>query len=283
MAEFPFILCADDYAISPAVSAGVREALAAGRLNATGAMTNRPDWPAAAPLLRPFLERAQAGVHLNLTAGAPLSACPDLAPDGRLPPIGFYLRARRLAPELARQIGAEIAAQFDAFEAGLGRAPDFVDGHQHVHALRPVRGLLLDEMERRGWAGRVWLRDSADRPSRILARGVETRKALALAWFAHGFARQAQARGFSLNEGFSGFSAFDPARDYASDFARYLRAPGRRHLVMCHPGRVDAALAQVDPVTATRPQELDFLLGDDFPLVLARAGARLDDWRSVPG
>ncbi|MFZ9502134.1 MAG: hypothetical protein ACO27F_11245 [Beijerinckiaceae bacterium] len=53
--------------------------------------------------------------------------------------------------------------------------------------------------------------------------------------------------------------------------------------MMCHPGRVDAALAQVDPVTATRPQELDFLLGDDFPLVLARAGARLDDWRSAPG
>jgi predicted glycoside hydrolase/deacetylase ChbG (UPF0249 family) len=278
MADFPFILCADDYGLSPAVSAGVREALAAGRLNATGAMTNRPDWAASAALLRPFLGAAQAGIHLNLTAGAPLSPCRELAPDGRLPPIGFYLRARRLAPALAGEVAAEIARQFDAFEDALGRPPDFVDGHQHAHALACVRGLLLAEMERRGWAGRVWLRDSADRPSRILARGVETKKAFALAWFAHGFAREAMARGFEANEGFAGFSAFDPARPYGPDFARYLRAPGPRHLVMCHPGHVDAELAAVDPVTATREAELAFLLSDDFPAALARAGARLGRW-----
>ena len=278
MADFPFILCADDYGLSPAVSEGIRAALAAGRINATGAMTNRPDWPVSAPLLRPFLGAAQAGVHLNLTAGAPLKPRPALAPDGRLPPIAFYLRARRLAPALAADAGAEIAAQFDAFEAALGRAPDFVDGHQHVHALRGLRGLVLAEMERRGWAGRVWLRDSADRPSRILARGVETKKAMALAWFAHGFGKEARARGFSVNEGFAGFSAFDPARAYEADFARYLRAPGPRHLVMCHPGHVDAALAEVDPVTVTREAELAFLLSDAFPEALARAGARLSRW-----
>jgi predicted glycoside hydrolase/deacetylase ChbG (UPF0249 family) len=278
MADFPFILCADDYGLSPAVSEGIREALAAGRINATGAMTNRPDWAAAAPLLRPHLGPAQAGVHLNLTAGAPLSPRPALAPDGRLPPIAFFLRARRLAPALAAEVAAEIAAQFDAFEDALGRAPDFVDGHQHVHALRCVRGLLLAEMERRGWAGRVWLRDSADKPSRILARRVETKKAMALAWFAHGFAKEARGRGFSLNEGFSGFSAFDPARPYGADFTRYLRAPGPRHLIMCHPGHVDAALAEVDPVTTTREAELAFLLSDAFPLALARAGARLARW-----
>ncbi|HVT56350.1 MAG TPA: ChbG/HpnK family deacetylase, partial [Xanthobacteraceae bacterium] len=32
------VLCADDYALSPGVSAGIRELLAAGRLNATSVM-----------------------------------------------------------------------------------------------------------------------------------------------------------------------------------------------------------------------------------------------------
>lgn len=274
MSDFSFVLCADDYGLSPAVSAGIREALAARRINATGAMTNLPDWPIAAPLLAPHLDHAQIGVHLNLTVGAPLAKAPHLAPEGRLPSLGFYLRQFALAQPVAEEVAAEIARQFDSFEAAMGRAPDFVDGHQHVHAFRPIRGLLLSEMERRGWAGRVWLRDSADRPGRILARGVETKKALLLAGFAYGFAHAARSRGFAVNEGFAGFSAFDPARDYAADFAKYLLAPGPRHLVMCHPGRIDDALAELDPVTTTRVQELDFLLGDDFSRALEKAGAR---------
>jgi predicted glycoside hydrolase/deacetylase ChbG (UPF0249 family) len=45
---------------------------------------------------------------------------------------------------------------------------------------------------------------------------------------------------------------------------------------MCHPGRFVDALAELDPVTITREQELDFLLGNVFPDLLARAGASLD-------
>ena len=172
----------------------------------------------------------------------------------------------------------EIRAQLDAFEDAMGRAPDFIDGHQHVHVLEPVRGLLLDEAQRRGYAGKVWLRDSADKPARIIKRGVETQKALALAWFGRGFGKEAQARGFEVNEGFSGFSAFDVARDYASDFARYLKQPGARHLVMCHPGHVDDELKSLDPVTTTREQELAFLLSDRFSETMEKAGATLGPW-----
>ncbi len=272
MSRFPLVLCADDFGLSPAVSAGILEALEAGRLNAAGAMTNRPDWPVSAPRLGALAPDAMIGVHLNLTLGAPLGPSPRLAPEGVFPGLGAYL-----LPDAAkrREIAAEIARQFDAFEDVMGRAPDFVDGHQHVHILPRVRGLLLEEAGRRGWAGRVWLRDSADRPSRILQRNVETKKALVLAVLGFGFARAAGACGFAVNEGFSGVSAFDPTRDFAADFARYLRAPGSRHLVMCHPGHVDEELAALDPVTATREQELAFLLSDAFLERMDRAGAVL--------
>lgn len=278
MTTFSFMLCADDYALSPGVSRGIIEALAAGRLSATCAMTNRPSWLAAARELRAFDGRADLGLHLNLTAGAPLGAMPSFAPEGRFPslPSVILTALRGGLPEA--EIRAEIARQIDAFEAGMGRPPDFVDGHQHVQVLPGVRRWLLDELSRRGLAGKIWLRDSADRVGNILARRAEAGKALQVAALAFGFARAAREAGFSLNDGFSGFSAFDPARPVAPDFDSYLVAPGPRHLVMCHPGHVDTELSEVDEVLRPRENELSFLLSDAFSELLTRRGASLSRW-----
>ncbi len=58
----PFVLCADDYAMTPAVSRGILALLEAGRITATGAMTNRPSWPQPRGIWR-------------LWPGRPISAC----------------------------------------------------------------------------------------------------------------------------------------------------------------------------------------------------------------
>ena len=274
-APFTFVLCADDFALSPAVSRGIIEAMGAGALTATGAMTNRPAWSADARLLAPFAGRADLGLHLNLTLGAPLTKMPRLAPGGALPSAGALIRAalaRRL-PEA--EIRAEIGAQLEAFAQGLGREPDFLDGHQHVHILPGLRVWALEALAARGLAGRCYVRDSADTARRIFARRVEAAKATLVAGLAAGFTRAALSRGFAVNAGFAGFSAFDPARSYAADFAAYLTAPGARHLVMCHPGHVDAELAAADPVTASRENELRFLTSPAFAELLAAHGARL--------
>ena len=274
-----FALCADDYALSPAVSLGIRAALAAGRLSATGAMTTRPCWPQAARELRELDADADIGLHFNLTLGAPLTAMPQLAPGGRLPPIGTIMRLAAL-PEA--EIRAELDAQLDAFRAEMGREPDFLDGHQHVHMLAGIRDIVLRALAARGLAGRLWLRSSADMPWRILARGAFLPKALGLAWLGRGFAAEARGAGFAVNDGFAGFSGFDPAADYGGQFGRYLAAPGPRHLVMCHPGHVDAELAALDPVTATREQELAFLLSDRFARMLEARGMRLARLSAAP-
>jgi predicted glycoside hydrolase/deacetylase ChbG (UPF0249 family) len=269
-----FALCADDYALTPAVSRGILELLAAGRLTATSSIVTEAGWPEAARELRSFAASADIGLHLNLTLGSPLGRMPGYAPSGELPAVGQLLRSALLRRLPVPEIAAEIARQIDRFAQHFGRLPDHIDGHQHVHALPQIRDALLQTLIGQGRAGRLWLRDSGDRLHAILARPLK-RKALAVAALTTAFAAQATANGFALNEGFAGFSDFDPTRDYAAIFACFLRSPGPRHLVMCHPGRSDDALARLDPATLSRDAELEFLLSPAFPDVLAAHSARL--------
>jgi predicted glycoside hydrolase/deacetylase ChbG (UPF0249 family) len=269
-----FALCADDYAITPAVSRGILELLGARRVTAVSVMVTQPGWPQAAGELRPFAPSADIGLHFNLTLGSPLGALPGLAPSGQFPVLGRLLRAALLGRLSRSEIATEIARQLDTFAQHFGRLPDFVDGHQHVHALPIVRAALLRTLVEQGLAGRLWLRDPGERLPAILARPVRG-KALAVAALTAGFAAPARAAGFALNQGFAGFSDFDPAGDYAALFDSFLRAAGRRHLVMCHPGYADARLAELDPATKSRENELAFLLSPAFAEVLANHSAEL--------
>lgn len=274
-ASFLFCLCADDFALSPGVSRGILEALAAGRVSAVSVMTTRPSWPKGAREIRPFKAKAEIGLHLNLTLGSPLGDMPAFAASGRLPEIRQLVKAARKKDLPGGEIAREISRQLDRFYEHFGAAPAFVDGHQHVQILPQIRTALFACLEQRGLSGKIWVRTSADRPSAILRRGAEVAKALGIAWLGRGFAREAAARGFLTNDGFSGFSAFDPGQDYAAEFARYLRAPGQRHLIMCHPGYCDEELVTADPVTLSRERELSFVLSPAFTDMLDRKGARL--------
>ncbi|HUI22701.1 MAG TPA: ChbG/HpnK family deacetylase [Methylocella sp.] len=274
-ASFSFCLCADDFALSPGVSRGILEALGAGRLSAASVMTTRPSWPKDARELRSFKAKADIGLHLNLTLGSPLGYMPNFALAGRLPEIRQLVKAAREKELPEKEILEEISRQLDSFCEHFGAAPAFVDGHQHVQVLPQIRSFLFTCLEEKGLSGKLWLRTSFDHPSRILRRGVEVVKALGIAWLSRGFAREAAAHGFPTNEGFAGFSAFDPGHDYAADFAKYLRAPGRRHLIMCHPGYCDDELVAADPVTLSREHELSFLLSPTFTRVLDHKGAEL--------
>lgn len=268
------MLCADDYALSPAVSEGILELLSMGRLTTTGAMTNRPGWRALAGGLKPFIGRADLGVHLNLTCGKPLGPMPVAAPNGTLPPLGRLARLAILSAPARAEIAAEIGRQLDVFEAEMGALPDFVDGHQHAHAL-PGIGAALNGILMRRYGSRpdFYVRDPADRLAAILKRPAAG-KALTVAALASGFGARARRTGLRTNHGFSGFSAFDPGGDYAAEFAAALLARGPAPLVMCHPGKIDDELRSADSVVETRPRELAFFASDRFLAACAAARAR---------
>ncbi|MFV0281119.1 MAG: ChbG/HpnK family deacetylase [Rhodoblastus sp.] len=274
MTGFGFILCADDYGMSEAVSRGLLEVAAAGRISAASAMTALPDWPRAAREWAAARPAVDLGLHVTLTVGAPLGPMPHFCPGGEFPGLGA-LAAMAWSGRLPRkEIEAEILRQVDAFHAHFGAAPTHVDGHQHVHLLPGVRGALFAALAGRGLS-RLPMRDSSDAPGRIAARRAFVAKALKVNGIAAGFRAAARKAGHALNQGFAGFSDFSPAGYDARRFAAYLVAPGPRHLVMCHPGYVDDALRRLDPVTQARENELAFFLSRDFEAVLAEKGAHL--------
>ncbi len=268
-----FVLCADDFALSEGVSGAILDLLRKGRITATSAMTNRENWPRSAPLLREFAGRADLGVHLNLTCGPSLAVMSRFAPTGELPGLPRVLRGALWGRLPLAEIADEFRRQIDAFAGAMAREPDFLDGHQHVHAFPGVRDALFGALDGLGLARRLYLRDPADHPGAIARRRVGAPKGLAIAALARGFGEKLRARGLEANIGFAGVVPFDARRDYAADFARFLTAPGKRHLVMCHPGEIDDELRAADPVSETRPKEARFLRSDAFLELLARLDA----------
>jgi predicted glycoside hydrolase/deacetylase ChbG (UPF0249 family) len=269
------VLCADDFGLTEGVSRGILELAEAGRLSATGAMTNMPAWRSSAPALRPFKGRLGVGLHLNLTTGAPLGPMPHLAPAGRFPSVKELLAKALTGGLRPDEIRAEIVRQIDAFEEAHGEPPSFVDGHQHVHVLPAVRQALIGVLKERGYAGRLWLRDPSDGAAAVLVRRIGRGKALIVGALASGFRRSAGAAGFETNEGFSGFAPFDLSVPPDRIFADAFRNLGARPVVMCHPGHADAGLRDLDSAVESRDAELAYLLSDAFGVLMNERGITL--------
>jgi predicted glycoside hydrolase/deacetylase ChbG (UPF0249 family) len=278
------ILCADDYAMTEGVSRAIEALAHVRRISATSAMVTTPHWPTHAHRLAHLRDRIAVGLHLNLTLGAPLAPMPTLAPGGQFPAVGRLAAAAWRGRLREDEIAGEVHRQLDRFEAELGFAPDFVDGHQHAHALPGVRTALIAALGRRYPARPPLVRNPGDRLGRILARRTAAAKAVAIASLGRGFGAALAAAGLPANTSFAGVSDFRPA-EVEREFARALVAARGCHLVMCHPGFADAELARIDPVTARRQREYEVLMGaSPFEARLWQPRRSSDgaviDWRS---
>ncbi|CCG40404.1 ChbG/HpnK family deacetylase [Magnetospirillum molischianum] len=264
-------LCADDYGLAPGIGRAIRALIEAGRLQATGCMTAGPFWPSEAALLRPLSRRAEFGVHLTLTDHSPLGTMPDLAPDGRFPPLGKLLKRAMLHRLDRAEIAAELERQVDSFEAAMGRAPDFLDGHHHVHQLPVVRDIVLDLAARRLAPG-GWVRSCWDNPLAILGRGIDPARAGLIAALGIVLRRHLHRAGIAHNLRFRGVYDFSGRTPYSALFERFTDLPGPGTLVMCHPGEVDEPLRACETLTDQRKVEYAFLASDEMAASLTRRG-----------
>lgn len=267
------IVCADDYGISPAVSGAIRDLVARHRINAASAMVVSPhfDRAEAAKLAAAADGNAAIGLHVTLTGPfKPLSG--GFAPlhQGAFVSLAATMRRahlRTLRPEL---LTAEISRQFEAFAATFGRPPDFVDGHHHVHLFPQIRDAVLRVTK--AAAPGAWVRQCGQRSAR---KRFTDHKALLLDGLSRRFRRLAAESGLATNPSFAGTYAFRFDVAYARLFAGFLDRMPDGGVIMCHPGKVDAALRRLDHVTDVREREYAFFAGDDFPRLLAAHGVKL--------
>jgi hypothetical protein len=273
-AERRIWLVADDYGMSPAVSAAIRDLISRGRLSATSVMTAAPSFSrdAAKALRDAASTRAAIGLHVTLTAPfKPLTSGFAPLSDGAFPPLaGMAGRAlaHRQRPHL---LDAEILAQFAAFRDAFGRAPDYVDGHQHIHVFPQIGEALLRAMKQA--APQAWVRQCGR--ARAAPKSLSDPKGYILDALSGRFRRLAQAQSLRTNPAFAGTYSFSPGADFTKLFPQFLDGLPDGGLIMCHPGKVDDELRRLDPVTTLRECEYAYLLGQDFPRLLAERGYAL--------
>jgi chitin disaccharide deacetylase len=263
-------LCADDYGLSPGVNRAIRDLIERGRLNATSVMVVGPsigrEEVGALRTAAGNSPHCAIGLHVTLTAPfRPLTMHFRPIDGGMFLAFPKLLRAgllRRLDPEI---IHAELMVQLAAFNEMFGRAPDFVDGHQHAQLFPQVRDAFLTAVKEA--APNAWVRQGGR--NQPLARRLASPKALFLDILSAQFRRRAARADIAFNPGFAGAYDFSQQPDYSTLMRQFLEGLPEGGLIMCHPVFVDETLVSLDPLTDQREREYAFLGGEHFPPLLA--------------
>jgi predicted glycoside hydrolase/deacetylase ChbG (UPF0249 family) len=270
-------LCADDYGLSPGVNRAICELIERGRLNATSVMVVGPaigrGEVSALAAAAAKSSRCAIGLHVTLTAPfRPLTMVFQPLDGGMFLAFPKLLRAgllRRLDPEI---IQAEVMTQLSAFIELFGRAPDFVDGHQHAQLFPQVRDAFLTAVKQA--APHAWVRQGGR--NQPLARRLGAPKALVLDVLSAQFRKRAARAEIAFNPGFAGAYDFSKQPDFAELMQRFLDGLPEGGLIMCHPGFVDDILVSLDPFTVQREHEHAFLGSDQFMKLLTTNNVTLD-------
>jgi hypothetical protein len=256
-------VCADDYALNDCVDAGIEALAAQHRLTDVSCMSSQPRWPAVARRLEHLPIRH--GLHFNLTEGEPLSPALRRAWP-RFPGLGRLLLtagARAVPREL---IAAEWQAQLEAYRQALGAAPQFIDGHQHVHALPGVREILLEAAVTLG----VPMRSTAQ----VRGPGFAFKRQVIAACGGRRLQALMRQRGVAHADALVGVYDFARVADYRGLMRAWLAGlrEGETALLFCHPalGRDPS-----DAIATAREHEAAYLGSTAFTEDLTEFGVSL--------
>jgi len=117
------IVNADDFGLSAGVNAGIVQAHRHGIVTSASLMVRQPAAEEAAALAR-RLPRLGVGLHIDLWE--------SVFRDGE------WVRRYSWADDEPAAVERELQAQLARFRELMGRAPDHLDTHQHVHRREPV-------------------------------------------------------------------------------------------------------------------------------------------------
>jgi hypothetical protein len=231
--KHPIAICADDFGIAPGVDEAIVELCHQNRLSATSCLTMAPHFAEHAGMLKSL--DADIGLHVNFTE--------SLGRSGLFLPLPQLIARAYLRQLSGTQVRQQIECQFDAFEQHMGRAPDFVDGHLHVHQLPVIREALVQVLSARYPDNMPWIRNT--QPGK-LSNGLpwmQRFKAHVIgALGARSLSHSAQQIGARINRNF--FGAYDfsrPHPPYAAMLDAWMQQASYGSLIMAHPAKFVSA------------------------------------------
>lgn len=253
------ILCADDFGLTHEINTAILELAQAKKLSAISCMTTQNAWHQDAPELLKLDTSIQLGLHFNVTESHEKNY------QASFQPIGLQqLILKSLTHRLSIQnIVDELKKQLDIFIETIGRAPDFIDGHQHIHQLPQVRTALLRIYQAYFPNKNVWIRVSANPLSVMLKNPTRysVKHWILQALGAHQLRKTLAKHDIPHNRTFSGIYNFELTPDYSVHFNDFLNQIEDNGLIMCHPGKPSN---YPDPIAQARLKEYEFFKGDQF-------------------
>ena len=152
-----YILNADDFGSTEAINESIVYGFTHGYLDRTTIMVNKPYFEQACTLAEQYGFKDKVGLHINITAGKPLTATSFIYSDFYSPKGVFSgnIYARRklhfYIPKKERvMIEEEIRAQIQKY-LDAGFTLRHADSHGHVHTYPSILSIVLKELKIAGF------------------------------------------------------------------------------------------------------------------------------------
>jgi len=268
------VVNADDLGLHPAIDEGILRAHREGIVTSATLLATARNAAAAVP--RAKAAGLALGVHLCVSSGLPSAAPPEeiptVAPGGRLRRSWAAFALAVLAGRVRlEQVARELKAQI-ARARQLGAEPDHLDGHQHLHVLPGMTGIVAGLAREEG----LGLRWPAEGPRAAwLAHPAPAAKAALLS----ALAAFRKPTGVAL---VSGVGVFETNRVDPGNLLAVLErlGPGRYDLC-CHPGLNPDELPEDPGWRFGREAELAALCDPRVREAVERRGIRLTTYRAL--
>lgn len=231
------MIIADDFGLDPAHDDVIIELLANGAIDGTSVIVSDRLDPARVENLKTVRASndIQIGLHLNLT-----EKLEGITPHGSILSLWFGLMFGRIN---ATSTAASFDDQLARFQKAFGFAPDFIDGHQHCHAISQNEPAVLKIAKALSAENdQFWVRSPA---AQKLAYAIsECRrgglKTLLVMWWGESLRRALFRHDIKTNSDFSGFIPYKSPEAFAQTYKDIFDNRRTDCLIMVHPGSANA-------------------------------------------
>ncbi|MSQ57674.1 MAG: ChbG/HpnK family deacetylase [Limnohabitans sp.] len=244
------VICADDFAASPAISQGIAGLASMQRIQATSVMVYSHLWIQHASMLKEHRQTLDVGLHLDWTSEFAFQAGHGLS------------LSKLMAITLLKQLNSNelkriIQQQLDLFEKTWGYPPDHVDGHQHIQQFSGIRDSLVSILKNRYGKDAPWIR-----VSKVTQPDFNFKNWVINAMGASELSQLTNDQGLAHSDALSGvYDLQKQTHEYSKRMKQWLHSASHGTIIMCHPA---SAVSPNDVHGTTRIDEYEYLASDAF-------------------